>query len=266
MRLAGGCVRSNPSRNRPPRLTQFAAGSLTQCAVSRLFTNCFCLPASYLKASSRRSAILLLFVHRESLLMNRSFSPGAFCAITLSALLALLPVSVRADGDDTALTSLIALVSQRLALAEPVAHWKWVNHQPITDTPRENALLADVEKRAAVLDVDPAYARAFFRDQIDASKEVQNALFASWRATRPPEGPPPDLATTTRPQLDQLTRLLIAGLARVQPLRNAPDCPSRVAQGIANWKSLTRYDSTHSSALTHALGHVCESGGVGATG
>jgi chorismate mutase len=147
-----------------------------------------------------------------------------------------------------------------------VARWKWVNHQDITDTPRENALLADVEKRAVAANVDPAFARAFFQDQIDASKEVQNALFATWRGGQAPQGPAPDLATSTRPQLDRLTQSLVAGLARVQPLRAAQDCPSRVAQSLANWKSLTRYDSAHSSALTRALGHVCETGGVGATG
>ncbi|RKF49149.1 chorismate mutase [Paraburkholderia fungorum] len=198
--------------------------------------------------------------------MNRSYRFGASCALALFVALALAPAPAVADGDDTALTNLIALASQRLALAEPVARWKWANHQPITDTPREQALLADVEKRAVAANVDPAFARAFFQDQIDASKDVQDALFANWRSTRPPEGPAPDLATSTRPQLDRLTQSLVAGLARVQPLRAAQDCPSRVAQSLANWKSLTRYDSTRSSALTRALGHVCETGGVGATG
>ncbi|MGF6773304.1 chorismate mutase [Paraburkholderia sp. GAS199] len=200
--------------------------------------------------------------------MTRSFRFTASCALTLAlfASFALAPKAARADGDDTALTNLIALASQRLALAEPVARWKWANHQAITDTPRENALLADVGKRAAAANVDPAFARAFFQDQIDASKDVQNALFANWRATRPPEGPAPDLATSTRPQLDRLTQSMVAGLARVQPLRDAADCPSRVAQSLANWKSLTRYDATGSAALTRALGHVCETGGVGATG
>ncbi|RKE34632.1 chorismate mutase [Paraburkholderia sp. BL23I1N1] len=198
--------------------------------------------------------------------MNRSYRFGASCALALFTALALAPASAVADGDDTALTNLIALASQRLALAEPVARWKWANHQAITDTPRENALLADVEKRAVDANVDPAFAHAFFQDQIDASKDVQNALFDNWRSTRPPEGPAPDLATSTRPQLDRLTQSLVAGLARVQPLRTAQDCPSRVAQSLANWKSLTRYDSAHSSALTRALGHVCETGGVGATG
>jgi len=198
--------------------------------------------------------------------MNRSYRFGASCALALFTALALAPAPAVADGDDTALTNLIALASQRLALAEPVARWKWANHQAITDTPRENALLADVEKRAVAANVDPAFARAFFQDQIDASKDVQNALFDTWRSTRPPEGPAPDLATSTRPELDRLTQSLVAGLARVQPLRTAQDCPSRVAQSLANWKSLTRYDSAHSSALTRALGHVCEAGGVGATG
>jgi len=198
--------------------------------------------------------------------MNRSYRFGASYALALFTALALAPAPAVADGDDTALTNLIALASQRLALAEPVARWKWANHQAITDTPRENALLADVEKRAVAANVDPAFARAFFQDQIDASKDVQNALFDTWRSTRPPEGPAPELATSTRPQLDRLTQSLVAGLARVQPLRAAQDCPSRVAQSLANWKSLTRYDSAHSSALTRALGHVCEAGGVGATG
>ncbi|WMY09023.1 chorismate mutase [Paraburkholderia phenoliruptrix] len=198
--------------------------------------------------------------------MNRLFRFAAPCALALLACAALAPAPALADGDDTALTNLIALASQRLALAEPVARWKWANHQEITDKPREEALLTDVQKRAAAANVDPAFARAFFQDQIDASKEVQNALFASWRASQPPQEPAPDLATSTRPQLDRLTQSLIAGLARVQPLRAAPDCPSRVAQSLANWKSLTRYDSTRSNALNRALGHVCETGGVGATG
>jgi len=199
--------------------------------------------------------------------MTRLYRLGAACALALAASLAVAPsLAIAGDGDDTALTNLIALVSQRLSLAEPVARWKWANHQAITDPPRETALLADVQKRAAAANVDPAFARAFFQDQIDASKEVQNALFATWRSTQPPQGPVPDLATSTRPELDRLTQSLMAGLARVQPLRTASDCPSRVAQSLANWKSLTRYDSAGSNALTRALGHVCETGGVGATG
>jgi chorismate mutase len=123
-----------------------------------------------------------------------------------------------------------------------------------------------VQQRAEQAGIDPAFARTFFEDQIAASKDVQNALFTTWRATRPPEGTPPDLATSTRPALDQLTQKMLAGLAQVAPLRDAPDCQARLARSIANWKTLTRYDSTRTQALGTALSHVCAAGGASAIG
>jgi len=195
--------------------------------------------------------------------MNALVRASARCAAAL--LLALPFAPAHADGDDTALTNLIALVSQRLSLAEPVAHWKWEHHKPITDTPREDALLADVQKRASTAGVDPAFAHAFFRDQIDASTQVQKALFESWRTSQAPTGDAPDLATVMRPQLDRLTGQLIGALAQVQPLRASDDCPARLARSLANWKQLTRYDSARGEALNRALGHICEDGGPGGT-
>ena len=171
-----------------------------------------------------------------------------------------------ADGDDTPLTNLIALSSQRLALAEPVARWKWAHHDPITDQPREAALLAGIDSRAKAAGIDPAFAQLFFRDQIEASKDVQNALFDNWRKSRGPEGTPPDLAHDTRPKLDRVTSALLAALAGVEPLRHADDCPLRLANSIARWKHLTRYDSAQNAPLSRALSHVCASGGVGALG
>ncbi|MCA8339036.1 chorismate mutase [Burkholderia multivorans] len=196
--------------------------------------------------------------------MKQAFRVSAAAVALGLALFSSSPV--RADGDDTALTNLVALASQRLALAEPVARWKWANRQPIEDRPREAALLAAVEQRAAQAGLDASFARTFFEDQIAASKEVQNALFATWRATRPPEGTPPDLATSTRPALDRLTQKMLAGLAQVAPLRDAPDCQARLARSIANWKALTRYDSSRTPALDTALSHVCAGGGASAIG
>ena len=157
-----------------------------------------------------------------------------------------------ADGDDTPLTNLIALSSQRLALAEPVARWKWAHHEPITDQPREAALLAGIDSRAKAAGIDPAFAQLFFRDQIEASKDVQNALFDNWRKSRAPEGTPPDLAHDTRPKLDRVTNALLAALTGVEPLRHADDCPLRLADSIARWKHLTRYDSAQNAPLSRA--------------
>ncbi|RDU95688.1 chorismate mutase [Trinickia dinghuensis] len=191
---------------------------------------------------------------------------SALPAVALCLALSLASVGARADGDETAMTNLVALVSQRLALALPVAQWKWANHRPITDAPREAQLLADVAHRAQAADVDPAYAHAFFQDQMEASKQIQTALFERWRTSAPPSGAIPDLATSTRPQLDRVTHALIRALARVQPSRDADDCPARLAQSVANWKALTRYGAIDAQALNTALAHVCKAGGVGGEG
>jgi chorismate mutase len=190
----------------------------------------------------------------------------ALSAVVLSVVLSVTTVGAHADGDETAMTNLVALVSQRLALAVPVAQWKWANHRPISDPPREAVLLADVEKRAQAAEVDPAFAHAFFQDQIEASKQVQAALFDRWRKSAPPSGAAPDLAASTRPQLDRLTQALLPALARVQPSRAAPDCPARLAHAIKSWKMLTRYGDIDAEALNTALAHVCTAGGVGDVG
>ncbi|WP_321792214.1 chorismate mutase [Caballeronia sp. J97] len=195
---------------------------------------------------------------KSSLLASAAFA----CLFALAA-----PAPAQADGDDTAFTNLIALVSQRLGLAEPVARWKWAHHEPITDAPREEALLKNVEEKAGAAQLDPEFARQFFRDQIEASKDVQNALFANWRALRAaPEEAPPDLAKDTRPKLDRLTQSLVSALTHVEPIRHAEDCPMRLAESVARWKHLTRYDSSMNAPLMRALSHVCASGGVGAVG
>ncbi|WP_206955666.1 chorismate mutase [Trinickia acidisoli] len=187
-------------------------------------------------------------------------------AVAFWLALSLAPCGAHADGDETAMTNLVALVSERLALALPVAQWKWANHRAIADAPREAVLLADVERRAQAAGLEPAFAHLFFQDQIDASKQVQTALFARWRQSAPPSGPAPDLATSTRPQLDRLTQALIAALARVQPWRDTPDCPVRLAHTVRSWKAMTRYGATDGDALNTALAHVCTAGGVGAEG
>ena len=157
---------------------------------------------------------------------------GAFLAAFVIAIAAGSSAAL-ADGDDTPFTNLIALSSQRLALADPVARWKWVHHESITDQPREAALLASIDSRAKSAGIDPAFAQLFFRDQIEASKDVQNALFDNWRKARGPEGTPPDLARGTRPKLDRVTDALLSALARIEPLRHADDCPLRLADSIA---------------------------------
>ncbi|RKP56600.1 chorismate mutase [Pararobbsia silviterrae] len=188
------------------------------------------------------------------------------CAFAVSTSLSLAPRAAHATGETTALTNVIALVAERLSLATPVAQYKWINHKPITDAPREKQVLADVVARASSQGVDPDFARLFFGDQIEASKIVQERLFAQWHASGAPTQAAPDLSADIRPHLDRLDATLIQALARVTPVRHADDCQSQLAESLANWRQLTKFDSSESDALMRALNHVCESGGVPAQG
>lgn len=195
--------------------------------------------------------------------------PSFVALIVLVATLAgmALPLDVAAaDADgEPAIMNVISQASQRLALADTVARYKWLKSQDITDLPRENALLQDVTRRAPDYGVDPQFARVFFRDQIDANKFVQQALIDDWRQIPPAPQAVPDLATGIRPELDRLTVSILIALGRIGPIRRADDCPTRLAHSLAEWQRLNLGDTLHEQALERALAHLCIKGGVGAT-
>ena len=119
--------------------------------------------------------------------------------------------------------SLRALIDARLLLAPDVAQFKWNHHVPIEDLPREAQVVADLGKRASALGVPPAWAEAFFRAQIEASKTAQNELFQGWDVFKRGQFPDaPDLATVTRPKLDKLTDQLMHALSENWPVLSDP--------------------------------------------
>lgn len=123
-----------------------------------------------------------------------------------------------AASADASLDELLRLIERRLALADAVARSKWNSGAPVEDLPRERAIVETIGREAPRYGLAPAFAMDFFRAQIDASKIAQNALLAQWRAAaRAPFADAPDLQRDVRPQLDTLTPLLLAALARALP-------------------------------------------------
>ena len=119
--------------------------------------------------------------------------------------------------------SLRALIDARLLLAPDVAQYKWNHHIPIEDLAREAQVIAALGHQAGELGVPRAWAEAFFRAQIEASKTAQNELFQGWEVFRHGQFPDtPDLATVTRPKLDKLTAQLLHALAENWPLLADP--------------------------------------------
>lgn len=155
------------------------------------------------------------------------------CLFLLPALCALaLPLALRADEGAPApvpavrpmaaehpVGAVLALIDARLKLAPDVARYKWNTGGAIEDAAREQAIIAGLGRQAAQLGLPVDWSEGFFRAQIEASKTVQRALFAQWRAQGAGKfADTPDLAGRTRPQLDALTPRLLQALAQAWPL------------------------------------------------
>jgi len=111
------------------------------------------------------------------------------------------------------------LIDARLLLANDVAQYKWSHDLPIDDPLREQEIVDGLAKEAAELGLPKAWAEGFFRAQIEASKTVQRELFAGWEVfKRGPFPDAPDLATVTRPKIDQVNADLMHALAENYPV------------------------------------------------
>ena len=169
---------------------------------------------------------------------------GTCCAIVL-VLLSICGCAA-INPHQIALDKLLTLIEQRLALADEVARSKWNSGAAVEDLARENEIVETIGRDAGKYGLDPAFARSFFRAQIEASKLAQNAHLAQWRAARqPPFADAPDLQRDIRPQLDRLTPLMLDALSRSLPALHAPDAAMRL-QARAG-------DAAHAAALQPLL-------------
>ena len=134
-----------------------------------------------------------------------------------------------------ALDALLVLIDQRLAISEDVARSKWNSGAPVEDLARERDIVDNIGKQAAAHGLEPAFAKAFFEAQIEASKIVQHARLAQWRASKQsPFANVPDLQRDIRPQLDRLTTELLTALAQALPALRAPGAEARLAAHANN--------------------------------
>ena len=150
------------------------------------------------------------------------------------------------------------LVIERIRVSDDVAASKFGTDSPIEDPVREEQVLEQVRQQAEAAGVNPDAAAAFFRDQITASKVVQQGLFTRWTA-HPEEAPTtrPDLGQI-RQQLDQLTTALLQELKNTEQLRDKPiACAVQLALASGSGAALERLDTLHRQALRTATHSVC---------
>ncbi|MGJ5752993.1 chorismate mutase [Streptomyces puniciscabiei] len=161
--------------------------------------------------------------------------------------------------DPTALHPVVELSAERLATADLVAAAKWGTDSPIDDPAREQQVLDSVAAQAVQLGADPDEVRAIFRDQIEANKLVQRALFQRW--TDHPEQAPttrPDLSVI-RKEINRINTALVQAIAGTAAEREAPVCLPELVLSAVQVHRDKGLDHLHTKALARSLRSVCGS-------
>jgi chorismate mutase len=150
--------------------------------------------------------------------------------------------------------------ARRLAIAEQIALAKWDSGTPVEDASREAQVIASAIKAGESRGLDQATVSNFFRAQIEANKLVQYSLLAEWRRLgKAPDHTPVNLASTIRPQLDQLETAMIAELAETADIRASASCRTDIAKAVGKYVSTykTGFSPLKAIALDRATAAVC---------
>ena len=117
----------------------------------------------------------------------------------------------------------VRLIDARLALMPDIAAAKWVAHLPVTDSAREQVVIAAAGEAAEHRGLARKPVERLFVLQMEAARNRQERLIELWQ--REGGGPThaPSLSQSLRPRLDRLTVEFIEALVRAVPyLANAP--------------------------------------------
>ncbi|AII07417.1 chorismate mutase [Rhodococcus wratislaviensis] len=148
-------------------------------------------------------------------------------------------------------------VSLRLATADAVAAAKWGTPSPIDDPAREAQVLGAVAAQAADEGLSAVRVQQIFRDQIEANKEVQRALFGWW-SVAPGSAPTvrPDL-TQVRPVIDRQNTDILLQLREQEAVLAGPDCVPALVDAAVAVAAEQRLDPLHQATLARALVSIC---------
>ncbi|MCK9754250.1 chorismate mutase [Pseudomonas syringae pv. syringae] len=159
-----------------------------------------------------------------------------------------------AEQKPSALEPLLQAISERLTIADQVALSKWDSGKAVEDPPRELQVINAAQARAAEFKLNPDDVQRLFRAQIEANKQVQNALLAQWHAAgKAPDTVRLSLVDDIRPKLDRLQTQLLQAYADFQPLRKAETCQMQLDAALKRYQT----NPIHDQALVLATADLC---------
>ena len=153
---------------------------------------------------------------------------------------------------------LVDTAAQRLATADPVAAYKWLNGGAITDPERANKVLDAAGADATARGIEPAYVRAVFTDQIAANEGIQYTRFGQWKfdpAIAPATAP--DLAQS-RGQIDGFNKTLVNEIALHWNSLHSQGCAKDLSDATAAVIAARGLDGLYQQALTTATRSYCQ--------
>lgn len=179
------------------------------------------------------------------------------CFAVLVSMIAVIPGWARAEGAGP-LTPLVDSLAERLAIAEPVAAYKWSAHAAIEDPARVEQELSTLREDAASAHVEPDYVARVFSDQIAATEAIEYRRFADWKldpAAVPPA--PADLAAS-RAAIDALNTKILSHIALNWSLLGSAECAGLLQYSRDEVTRLRGLDNLYQRALTTATASYCQ--------
>src|SRR5437870_12507945 len=132
--------------------------------------------------------------------------------------------------DEAAVTQLLDLADQRLALMPAVAAAKWQTHSPVLDPGRERAVVQRARELAGPLELAPDPVGRFLELQVRIARDLQSGLHEKWRTRGfDLKQSPSSLTAQLRPQLDRLSHDLLLALYIAAPALKREGFPARYA-------------------------------------
>ena len=173
--------------------------------------------------------------------------------ILVAVLLCAAPAAVVAEAhflsDEAAVSRILDVADQRLALMPGVAATKWQTHAPIAAPERERVVIAHSGELALPLGLAAQPVERIFEIQVRLAREWEENLTRQWQAKGfDYTGPIPDLSKELRPRLDTITTEMLRTLYLAAPALRQPDFTRRYA-GLAQmhlrasgWTSASRQE------------------------
>ena len=152
---------------------------------------------------------------------------------------------------------LVDTAAQRLATADPVAAFKWINGGDITDPQRVNQVMDAVGGDATAHGIDAQYVATVFTDQINATEAIEFTRFGQWKfdtATAPTTAP--DLSDS-RAAIDGFNKTMVDEIVLQWNSLHGPTCSAELRAATDTVAAARRFDPLYRQALSSATRSYC---------